>query len=461
MTIIKKINLLFGILLFSLVYLFSARQVHAAPRLYFSPSNDTYYKNQTFSVDVYLDSDGINHKEGHVEIDFDNTLLEVETITDQAVYYTFPTINNYYDNLTGKIVFQGDFYSNAYPNSGKLFRINFKAKATSSSYTLSFNNATYIKDASDLPISPLTKETTTLIFNTPDLDSLLTLNSLYDSWSKNDTQEILIDLDTKGNDIAGVDIILNYNPSLFEYQNYTWSGLLPTPQGYSVDTVNGRITISGVANQGSPINTRGNLIKLAFKALTTTGSGNFSFDWTSNSTIDTNIVSYYNQNTDLLVTQPAVKSISVIDSATLDFSFNLLNFLGLGKNRNGTITVSGPNVMSNFVAIINSGIANVTGHSLGTFTYGQAYDLIISVPGYLKKKITNQVINAGINSAQFADLKPGDIYSDGVVNSSDLQYLYSSWNRTDYPIEDLNADGKVNTFDVSILYSQFNEIDNI
>ncbi len=461
MNTVKKINLLFGLLVFSLFYLLSTNTAYAAnPRLYFSPSSGTYYQGQNFSVDVYLDSAGISHNEGHVEIDFDKTILQVENITENGVYYSFPTST--FDNSNGKVIFQGDFFSNnAYPTSGKLFKINFKVIATSTSYVLSFNESTYLKGFDGVSISTLTKEPATLIFNTPLSNSLLTINSTYDSWSKNDTQTISIDLDTQGNNIDGVDIILNYDKTLFEYQDYIWSGLLPNQQGYFPDTSNGQIIISGVANRGSPVNAKGNILKLTFKALANTDGSNFSFDWTSGSTTDTNIVSSITQNTDLLTTKPVAKSISVIDSATLNFGFNLLNFLGINKTKNGTITVSGPNVISNFIANITSAAANVVDHSLGTFTYGQAYDLVISIPGYLKEKI-NTTINPGSNGpVSFGYLRPGDTNSDGVVNASDLQELYMNWNRTDSIVQDLNADGKVNTFDVSILYSQFNEIDNL
>ena len=292
-------------------------------------------------------------------------------------------------------------------------------------------------------------------------DATINIKSNYDLWAVNDTQDIIFELDSRGNEVAGADLVVRYDKDFFQYQSMEWMNLFPNQHGFSVDQESGKITISGTANQGSPINAKGNMVKLSFLALSQTSEPkDFWLEWTSDSTTDTNVVAYNLINTDLLAFAPIAKSVTVGGGATLDFSFNLLHFLGTNVNRSGSITVAEPNVLSNFSTTLTSATGSVAGHNLGTFPFGSEYNLILKVDGYLKKAVST-TINIGSNSVVFGDLKPGDINNDGVVNSYDLYEIYNNWNVTWLPMQDLNADGKVNSFDVGILYSYFNNTDII
>jgi len=441
------------------ISLFAAHQVKAAdPSLSLTPSDGTYYVGQEFTVDVMINSDGNNHSETGLYLDFDQTALEVISLEPKYLYW------NYFDqdlgNSTGTLIIKGSFMGSAYNSSGVFASIRFKVLGAPGASSLAINSSSYINDAMSTPFAAPTLTGANYTLATALPDSTLLLTSAYSLWATNDTQTVTVQLDTQGNDVAGVDLVMKYDPALFEYQSMEWTGLMPVQQGFGVDPSTGTITISGVANQGTPVNAKGDLVKLSFSALAN-GTGSFSLDWTSGATTDTNIVSYHDINTELLTAQPTPLSIEVGSGASLDFSFNLLGYLGIDLSKTGTITVAQPNVVSSFTTPILSGVGTVLAHNLGTFAFGNLYDLVLKVPGYLKSKSAQTVV-VGVNGpVDFGDLKPGDINNDGVINSSDLSQVYGNWNSTGYPVSDLNADGKVNSFDVGLLYAYFNEVDNI
>lgn len=442
-----------------IISLFGAHQVKAAdPSLSLTPSNGTYYVGQEFVVDVMINSDGNNHSETGLYLDFDQTALEVLSIEPTYLYW------NYFDqdlgNSTGTLIVKGSFMGNAYSSSGSFVSIRFKVLGAPGASSLVINPSSYINDALNVPFVAPTLTGADYTLSTALPDATLSIGADYAIWAINDAQTVTVQLDTQGNDVAGVDLVMRYDPALFEYQSMEWTSLLPVQQGFGVDQSTGTITISGVANQGVPVNAKGDLVRLNFLALAN-GVGAFTLDWSSGMTTDTNIVSYHDINTELLTAQPAPLSIEVGSGATLDFSFNLLGYLGVDLSKTGTITVAQPDVASSFTTPILSGVGNVLAHNLGTFTFGNLYDLVLKVPGYLKSKSAQTVV-VGVNGpVDFGDLKPGDINNDGVINSSDLSQVYGFWNSTGYPVSDLNADGKVNSFDVGLLYAYFNEVDNI
>ena len=88
------------------------------------------------------------------------------------------------------------------------------------------------------------------------------------------------------------------------------------------------------------------------------------------------------------------------------------------------------------------------------------YTLKVTKRGYLSYSITNFTIQADedlptIDITQLA----GDVNGDGIVNSIDLTYLLSEFNRTpqQYPAADIDGDGIVNSVDLTYLLAGFNK----
>lgn len=453
---------LFIVGLFLSLFLLSASSqlaFAADPSLSLQSAGSTYAVGQTFSVDINLNAGGSAHRETYLELNFDHTALEVQSIDNQNLYWSYSDQD--FGNSTGTLTLRGNYMGNSYANSGVFARINFKVLSAVGASSLNFGAGTYIHDSAGDPFVSSLFTGSTYTLQAPQADATIVINSSYDQWALDNNQTISFIIDSQGNDIAGVDLVINYDSSIFEYQSMNWSGLFPNQQGFNVDVGNGVIMISGVSNQGLPINAVGEMVSFSFKGIAL-GSANFTLDWTAGSTTDTNIVSASSVNTDLLTSAPTPKTIAVIAGASLDFQFNLLGFLGTAINRSGTITVVGPNVATGFNSLVNFGAGALSNHNLGTFAFGNNYDLIIKLPGYLREKSANVAINVGVNGpVNFGNLKPGDINNDGVNNTSDLFQIYNYWNATYYPTADLNADGKVNSFDVGLLYEYFNDTDNI
>jgi len=117
------------------------------------------------------------------------------------------------------------------------------------------------------------------------------------------TFEVNILLDTAGKSVDGVDIhYLNYNPKAMEVQDEDTNAagvqirqgsLFPTYIGNTVDTTNGRISISGIVSPGgSGFSGAGTFATVVFKALTASPSSAVTIDYTSGLTTDSNIVEH-------------------------------------------------------------------------------------------------------------------------------------------------------------------------
>ena len=128
----------------------------------------------------------------------------------------------------------------------------------------------------------------------------LSLSPALGTYNLNNTITVSILLDTQQVATDGVDIhYLNYPASLLEVQdeNSSVSGVQIAPGTlYSitpkniVDTANGRIDFSQVASGGSTFTGLGTLATIRFKVLAG-GTANVNFNFTSGSTVDTNVAS--------------------------------------------------------------------------------------------------------------------------------------------------------------------------
>lgn len=107
-------------------------------------------------------------------------------------------------------------------------------------------------------------------------------------------------LNTEGAAIDGVDVFyLNFNPSLLSVVDtasgasgvqITAGSLMPNTIVNTVDNATGKITFSQVPNGGSTYTGSGNLASITFNAKAA-GTANVTFDFTSGSTLDSNIAS--------------------------------------------------------------------------------------------------------------------------------------------------------------------------
>ncbi|MBP7876129.1 hypothetical protein KA012_04005 [Candidatus Woesebacteria bacterium] len=455
----NKLRLLTSLLFASLFFAFTATSAQAAdPSLSLSPSTTTTYVGQTLSVDVLLNSGGSQHTQSTFELSFDPELLQVTSNTQGPLYFNYSS--NTIDNTAGTVSLTGNNFGGS-TTSGKVATVSFTPIASGTNSSITFTTNTQILNQSSVPYTGLVFSPASVTANLALSSSTLSLTTEYPSWALGDQQKIKVLIDTQGNAITGTDVILKYNPLQYQYVSQEWNNLLPNQQGFNVDTINGIITVSGVTNQATPFNGSGELMNLTFKSLAV-GSADFSFIWTLSSTTDTNIVDSTNPNVDLLTAQPATLTVATVSNATLSFKFALRDFLGDIASKSGTIGIASQNVSSPFSA--PSSLGEVLNFPLKTLTFGQPYDILLRVPGYLAAK-QNLTIVTGINPASgltdFGSLTPGDVNQDNVNNSFDLFGIFSNWNSANSPTADLNGDGKVNTFDVALLYVYFNNTANI
>ncbi len=453
----------------SCLLIFATSQSYAAaPTFTLESSATTLYANQTFTVKASIANSTDPHRSTDLRISFDPSLLEVKSITQGTLYFSYS--NSTYDNTAGTLALDGSYFGSSNANNGTIATITFKSKAAGVA-TLD-GSKTVIRDQLNNPftLSPATLKVTSLAAAS---GATLTLNSDFSSWALGDSQWVTITLDTQGNDVAGVDAVLKYDPTVFKYASHQISGSSSLPGGpaggssglftyqpnVAIDQTNGKISLSAVAAEGSPANATGEVFRVQFTTISSATSTVF-LDWTLGSTTDTNIASYYNLNQDLLTAAPATFTITSGQGAQLSFSFGLLDFIGNIASKSGTIKVK---ELATSHAFSNpSAAGEISSLALGTLVLGNTYNLELHVPGYLAKKSTLQISSGSNPSSGFlnyGNLTPGDINDDAVINTFDLNQLFSSWGTSNNfsSSADLNGDTKVNTFDTAILYNYFNQ----
>jgi len=458
-------RILLALVLFVVAAFFQPSVAKAAdPTVTLSPASSTVYQGQTFTVNVELAADSNNHSETTFTVAFPATVLKLDSISQGSLYFNQVANSIDIDNVAGTGTVTYNFFGGSQSTSGTVATLQFTALTTGTG-SIAFTGTNQVLDSGSTAFASSVFTGSTFTVNAPLTESILTLSSDYTDWSQGDSQTVSIALDTQGNEVAGVDIDLTFDPVVLQVNNTNWSGLFPNQQGLTFNNSAGTLSVSGVVSEGSPYNGQGTILTITFQALAI-GSTNIDFDWTSGLTTDTNIVDYNNANIDMLSSDPAALAITVSSGGTLDFTFGLLDFLGDLTTKTGTLKVSGPDVTTNWSSPTQSGaipnlLGTITGHPLGTFAYGSFYDVIITVPGYLKTK-QNAKINSGANSTMaFGDLKPGDSNGDGVNNSFDLSSVFGQWDSSFSTNADFNGDGTVNTFDVAILYQYYNLTDTI
>lgn len=171
----------------------------------------------------------------------------------------------------------------------------------------------------------------------------LSLSPSSGTYTLGQTFEVNILLDTAGKSVDGVDVhYLNYNPKALEVQDadaaaagvqIRQGSLFPTYIGNTVDTANGRISVSGIVSPGgNGFSGAGTFATVVFKALAASPTSAVTIDYTSGLTTDSNIVEH-GTVTDVL-------------AAVINGSYNLTSptpppIVDLKVNRkNGPITIN-------------------------------------------------------------------------------------------------------------------------
>jgi hypothetical protein len=117
-------------------------------------------------------------------------------------------------------------------------------------------------------------------------------------------------IDLGGKAVSGIDAYLNYEPSKLEAQSINVSGgIFADYPLRTIDPTNGKVVIGAgngsAAAPNTPVTAPGRIATITFKTLATSGSTTLNFDYTSGSTIDSNITEA-RTGTDILTTPPTV-----------------------------------------------------------------------------------------------------------------------------------------------------------
>jgi len=99
-------------------------------------------------------------------------------------------------------------------------------------------------------------------------------------------------------------------------------------------------------------------------------------------------------------------------------------------------------------------VALPTGNPLSQGTY----DLLVSTPNYLKKKLLNIALNPN-STVPLPQLTAGDFNSDNVINSLDWSLMNANWFGA-ASSTDVNNDGITNSLDFSYLNANWNKVGN-
>jgi hypothetical protein len=138
-----------------------------------------------------------------------------------------------------------------------------------------------------LPLLPVDKKEAVLFIDPP-----------FGEFRKGTTVEVGITLDSKGNLITGVDVVLRFDPVYLEVVDANpkiegiqiTSGVIFSDYlGEKIDPSRGKITISGLAGIDQPFSGRGVLAKVEFLTKTL-GTTKIFFEFQAGATTDSNVV---------------------------------------------------------------------------------------------------------------------------------------------------------------------------
>lgn len=144
----KRFLLIVSLLIFSLASPVSA----LAATLSLSPTTGTHNKGCNFSVDIILDTGGVQTDGTDAILKYDNSKITATSITSGTIYADYP--GNSIDDTTGKVTSSGlASISSAFSGKGTLATVNFTVKeaaaagATIISFDFDSNNKTNTTDS--------------------------------------------------------------------------------------------------------------------------------------------------------------------------------------------------------------------------------------------------------------------------------------------------------------------------
>jgi len=136
----------------------------------------------------------------------------------------------------------------------------------------------------------------------------LNLQSAVDQVTVGEELEVGIYLDTLGQEVVGVDAILNFDPKTLVVRRIEKGALFSNYPALTYENAKGIIKIAGSSNYDDYFSGQGILATIVFQAVGE-GQSTLRFSWEEGATNDTNIVSP--QRTDLLTSTPPTLEIKV------------------------------------------------------------------------------------------------------------------------------------------------------
>ncbi len=105
---------------------------HAAT-LFLSPSSRSYEVGDSFSVGLYVNSDGQSINSAQANVSFPTNLLEATSVSSSGIFTLWP-VNPTYSNSTGTVSFAGGVPGGYNGGSGLIITISFRAKTAGTAH---------------------------------------------------------------------------------------------------------------------------------------------------------------------------------------------------------------------------------------------------------------------------------------------------------------------------------------
>ncbi len=370
-----------------------------------SPTTTTVGPNQTFNVDILLDTGGENIDGIDIfYLRFNPSLLQVvDANTGVTGVQISPTTllpatsANLVDNTAGTLQFsQTTSGGSTFTGSGKIATINFKSLTTAGTASVTFDFT--LNSTTDTNVSAIGSDKLTIVQNA----------------------SLVVDTSAP-----------------------TVSITSPT----SGSTVSGTVSIAATASDSNGI--AGVQFKLDGANLGVEDTSSpYSYSWDSTGAlVGSHTISAVARDT-AGNTSTATSSVTVSNQVSKSTTINL-SFEG-----RTTKTGSGKlQVLNSSKALLNeySFTTNTAGAATLSFTQTpQQVYLKVIVTGYLTRILGPYDYNTLASSFTFPLLLSGEFNGDNIINSLDFSYLNSKWFGTD-SLADINKDGIINTIDFSWL----------
>ena len=246
-------------------------------------------QGNTFTVTVDVDSDTNDLRAVDMDLYYDPSALQVNSITEEGLLGTSilePTTNGY-DNAAGKISYGIASTATSFsPKDGTFVTIVFEVKAATAAgtYNLNLDDVLLLDGANDDILGVVVTDGTATVVGTPStLNPTVKVNPIATSGlNQGNTFTVTVDVDSDTNDLRAVDMDLYYDPSALQVNSITEEGLLgtsilePTINGY--DNVAGKITYGIASTAGTFSPQSGTFISIVFQIKDTAAAGTYNLN---------------------------------------------------------------------------------------------------------------------------------------------------------------------------------------